>query len=165
MRRDGGTLGATGRGTDERCGSFGRVGISTGTLGKALGTASGGFISERREVIALLRQQPCPYLFSNSVAPSIVGPRIAVADLLESSTTLRDQLESNTRYSRGAIAEADVAMKPAQHPVVPIMIHDAVKAEPLAKRLLELGLYVIAFSHPEVGVSGRGARGLVDGDE
>ena len=145
-----GILGATGRGTHELCGIFGRVDLITGTLGKALGGASGGFTSGRKEVVSLLRQRSRPYLFSNSVAPNIVGASIAVLDLLEASTTLRDQLESNTRYFRGAIAEAGFAIKPGQHPIVPIMVHDAVKAESLAKRLLELGVYVIAFSHPVV---------------
>ena len=145
-----GVLGATGRGTHELRGVFGKIDLITGTLGKALGGASGGFTSGRKDVIALLRQRSRPYLFSNSVAPSIVGASIAVLDLLESSTELRNKLESNTHYFRKAIAAAGFDIKPGEHPIVPIMVYDAEKAERFATRLLELGVYVVAFSHPVV---------------
>ncbi|MHC9083996.1 glycine C-acetyltransferase [Luteimonas sp. RIT-PG2_3] len=145
-----GFLGKTGRGTHEHCGIYGKVDIITGTLGKALGGASGGFTSGKREVIELLRQRSRPYLFSNTVAPSIVGASIAVLDLLESSTALRDKLEDNTRYFRKAITEAGFEIKPGTHPIVPIMVFDAVKAQQLAARLLELGIYVVGFFFPVV---------------
>jgi glycine C-acetyltransferase len=145
-----GFMGKTGRGTHEHRGVFGKVDIITGTLGKALGGASGGFTSGRREVIELLRQRSRPYLFSNTVAPSIVGASIAVLDLLESSTALRDKLEANTRYFREAIALAGFEIKPGDHPIVPIMVFDAVVAQKLAARLLELGIYVVGFFFPVV---------------
>lgn len=145
-----GFLGATGRGTPEYRGVFGQIDIITGTLGKALGGASGGFTAARREVVELLRQRSRPYLFSNTVAPSIVGASIAVLDLLEGSTALRDKLEANTRYFRRAITEAGFEIKPGEHPIVPIMVHDAVKAQQLAARLLELGVYVVGFFYPVV---------------
>nr|WP_315237422.1 glycine C-acetyltransferase [uncultured Albidiferax sp.] len=145
-----GFIGATGRGTHEHRGVFGQVDIITGTLGKALGGASGGFTSARREVIDLLRQRSRPYLFSNTVAPSIVGASIAVLDLLEGSTTLRDMLADNTAYFRSAIAQAGFDIKPGDHPIVPIMVYDAVVAQQLAARLLELGVYVVGFFFPVV---------------
>jgi glycine C-acetyltransferase len=145
-----GFMGPTGRGTHEHRGVFGRVDIITGTLGKALGGASGGFTSGRREVIALLRQRSRPYLFSNTVAPVIVGASIAVLDLLEGSTALRDRLADNTRYFRAAIAAAGFDIKPGEHPIVPIMVQDAVRAQALSARLLELGVYVVAFFYPVV---------------
>ena len=145
-----GFMGKTGRGTHEHRGVFGKVDIITGTLGKALGGASGGFTSGRSEVIALLRQRSRPYLFSNTVAPSIVGASIAVLDILESSTALRDKLEDNTRYFRQAIADAGFEIKPGDHPIVPIMVFDAVVAQKLAARLLELGIYVVGFFFPVV---------------
>ncbi len=145
-----GFMGKTGRGTHEHRGVFGKVDIITGTLGKALGGASGGFTSGRREVIELLRQRSRPYLFSNTVAPSIVGASIAVLDLLEASTELRDKLEANTRYFRQAIAAAGFEIKPGDHPIVPIMVFDAVMAQKLAARLLELGIYVVGFFFPVV---------------
>ncbi len=145
-----GFMGATGRGTHEHRGVFGRVDIITGTLGKALGGASGGFTSARREVIDLLRQRSRPYLFSNTVAPSIVGASIAVLDLLEGSTALRDKLAHNTRYFRQAIARVGFDIKPGEHPIVPIMVYDAVRAQQLAARLLELGVYVVGFFFPVV---------------
>jgi len=145
-----GFLGRTGRGTHELRGVFGQVDIITGTLGKALGGASGGFTAARREVIELLRQRSRPYLFSNTVAPAIVGGSIAVLDLLESSTALRDKLEANTRWFRRAITEAGFAIKPGEHPIVPIMVHDAVKAQQLSARLLELGVYAVGFFYPVV---------------
>ncbi len=145
-----GFLGATGRGTHEYRGVHGKIDIITGTLGKALGGASGGFTSGRREVIELLRQRSRPYLFSNTVAPSIVGASIAVLDLLEASTALRDKLEDNTRWFRHAITEAGFDIKPGEHPIVPIMVYDAIKAQQLATRLLELGVYVVGFFFPVV---------------
>lgn len=145
-----GFMGARGRGTHEYRGIFGHVDIITGTLGKALGGASGGFTTGRREVIELLRQRSRPYLFSNTVAPSIVGASIAVLDLLEGSTTLRDTLEANTRYFRQAITAAGFDIKPGEHPIVPIMVYDARRAQQLAARLLELGVYVVGFFYPVV---------------
>ncbi|MDE1956881.1 MAG: aminotransferase class I/II-fold pyridoxal phosphate-dependent enzyme, partial [Betaproteobacteria bacterium] len=145
-----GFLGTRGRGTHELRGVFGRVDIITGTLGKALGGASGGFTSARAEVVALLRQRSRPYLFSNTVAPAIVGASIAVLDILEASTELRDRLEHNTRLFREGIGELGFDVKPGTHPIVPIMVHDAVKAQRLAARLLELGVYVVGFFYPVV---------------
>jgi glycine C-acetyltransferase len=145
-----GFMGATGRGTHEHRGVFGKIDILTGTLGKGLGGASGGFTSGRREVIELLRQRSRPYLFSNTVAPMIVGASIAVLDLLEQSTALRDTLADNTRYFREAIAQAGFSIKPGEHPIVPIMVFDAVLAQKLAARLLELGVYVVGFFFPVV---------------
>ena len=145
-----GFMGATGRGTHEHRGVFGKVDIITGTLGKALGGASGGFTSARREVVELLRQRSRPYLFSNTLAPPIVGASIAVLDLLESSTSLRDTLERNTAFFRGAITQAGFDIKPGDHPIVPIMVYDATVAQKLAARLLELGVYVVGFFFPVV---------------
>ena len=145
-----GFMGATGRGTHEHRGVFGKVDIITGTLGKALGGASGGFTSARREVVELLRQRSRPYLFSNTVAPSIVGASIAVLDLLEASTALRDKLADNTRYFRAAITAAGFGIRPGEHPIVPIMVHDAARAQQLAARLLELGVFVVGFFFPVV---------------
>ena len=145
-----GFMGATGRGTHEHRGVFGEIDILTGTLGKGLGGASGGFTSGRREVIELLRQRSRPYLFSNTVAPMIVGASIAVLDLLEQSTALRDTLADNTRYFREAIAQSGFSIKPGEHPIVPIMVFDAVLAQQLAARLLELGVYVVGFFFPVV---------------
>ena len=145
-----GFMGATGRGTHEHRGVFGRVDIITGTLGKALGGASGGFTAARREVVELLRQRSRPYLFSNTVAPPIVGASIAVLDLLESSTELRDRLAEHTRWFREAISAAGFEIKPGEHPIVPIMVHDAVKAQQLSQRLMELGVYAVGFFFPVV---------------
>ncbi len=145
-----GFMGARGRGTHEHRGVFGKVDIITGTLGKALGGASGGFTSARREVIELLRQRSRPYLFSNTVAPSIVGATIAVLDLLEGSTTLRDKLADNTRYFRSALTQLGFDIKPGEHAIVPIMVYDAGLAQQLAARLLELGIYVVGFFFPVV---------------
>ena len=145
-----GFMGATGRGTHEHRGVFGKVDIITGTLGKALGGASGGFTSARREVVELLRQRSRPYLFSNTLAPSIAGASIAVLDLLESSTALRDKLAANTAYFRSAIAAAGFDIKPGEHAIVPIMVYDAARAQQLAARLLELGVYVVGFFFPVV---------------
>ncbi|KAF1685095.1 glycine C-acetyltransferase [Pseudoxanthomonas broegbernensis] len=145
-----GVLGARGRGTHEHGGLFGQVDIITGTLGKALGGASGGFTSGRREVIELLRQRSRPYLFSNTVAPSIVAGSIAALDLLEASTGLRDRLERNTRWFRRAIAEAGFDIRPGEHPIVPILVQEAGLAQSLSARLLELGVYAVGFFHPVV---------------
>jgi glycine C-acetyltransferase len=145
-----GFLGRTGRGTHELRGVFGQIDIITGTFGKALGGASGGFTAGRREVIELLRQRSRPYLFSNTLAPVIAGASIAVLDLLEGSTQLRDKLEANTKYFRQAIAAAGFALKPGEHPIVPIMVYDAAKAQALAARMLELGVYVVGFFFPVV---------------
>ncbi len=145
-----GFLGARGRGTHELRGVFGRVDIITGTLGKALGGASGGFTSASADVVALLRQRSRPYLFSNTVAPAIVGASIAVLDILEASTELRDRLERNTRLFRAGIEQLGYAVKPGVHPIVPIMVFDAVQAQRLAQRLLELGVYVVGFFYPVV---------------
>ncbi len=145
-----GFLGARGRGTHEHRGVFGQVDIITGTLGKALGGASGGFTTGRKEVIELLRQRSRPYLFSNTLMPAIVGGSLAVLDLLEASTALRDKLADNTAWFRQAIAAAGFEIKPGEHPIVPIMIGDAVKAQQLSQRILELGLYAVGFFFPVV---------------
>ncbi|MGN6525427.1 MAG: glycine C-acetyltransferase [Burkholderiaceae bacterium] len=145
-----GFLGTRGRGTHEHHGVFGKIDIITGTLGKALGGASGGFTTGRREVIELLRQRSRPYLFSNTVMPAIVGGSLAVLDLLEASTELRDKLADNTAWFRQAITAAGFEIKPGEHPIVPIMIGDAVKAQALSQRILELGLYAVGFFYPVV---------------
>jgi glycine C-acetyltransferase len=149
-----GFMGRTGRGTHEHRGLLvdgrGKVDIITGTFGKALGGASGGFTAARKEVVELLRQRSRPYLFSNTLMPAIAGASIAVLDLLEASTALRDKLEDNTRYFRQAISAAGFEIRPGEHPIVPIMVHDAVKAQQLAARLLELGIYVVGFFFPVV---------------
>jgi glycine C-acetyltransferase len=145
-----GFMGRTGRGTHEHRGVFGKIDIITGTFGKALGGASGGFTAARKEVVELLRQRSRPYLFSNTLMPAIAGASIAVLDLLEASTELRDKLADNTAYFRRAITEAGFEIKPGEHPIVPIMVYDAVKAQQLAARLLELGVYVVGFFFPVV---------------
>lgn len=145
-----GFVGKTGRGTIEHRGVLGRVDIITGTLGKALGGASGGFTSGRKEIIEMLRQRSRPYLFSNTVAPSIVGASIAVFDLLSESTELRDKLEENTLFFRNKMTEAGFDLKPGTHPIVPIMLYDAPLAQKMANRLLEKGIYVIGFFFPVV---------------
>ncbi len=145
-----GFLGKTGRGVHELKGVMGRVDIITGTLGKALGGASGGFTSGRKEIIELLRQRSRPYLFSNTLAPSIAGASIAVFDLLSQTTTLRDTLEENTRYFRDKITAAGFDIKPGTHPIVPIMLYDAVVSQKMAEKLLEKGIYVIGFYYPVV---------------
>ena len=145
-----GFMGKRGRGTHEARGVFGKIDIITGTLGKALGGASGGFTSGRKEVVELLRQRSRPYLFSNTVAPAIVGGSIAVLDLLEASTELRDKLEQNTKFFRDGIVKLGYDIKPGDHPIVPIMVYDAEKAQKLADRLLELGVYVVGFFYPVV---------------
>jgi glycine C-acetyltransferase len=145
-----GFMGKTGRGTHEHRGVFGKIDIVTGTFGKALGGASGGFTAARREIVELLRQRSRPYLFSNTLMPAIAGATIAVLDLLEASTALRDKLEDNTRLFRRAITDAGFDVKPGEHPIVPIMVGDAVKAQQLAARMLELGVYVVGFFFPVV---------------
>lgn len=145
-----GFLGKTGRGTHEYHGVMGRIDIITGTLGKALGGASGGFTSGRKEVIDMLRQKSRPYLFSNTVAPSIVGASIAVLDMLTETTELRDKLEYNTKYFRSKMTAAGFDIKPGDHPIVPIMLYDAVLAQNFAARLLDEGIYVIGFFFPVV---------------
>lgn len=145
-----GFLGTTGRGAHEYRGVMGRVDIITGTLGKALGGASGGFTSGRKEIIEMLRQRSRPYLFSNTVAPSIVGASIAVLDMLTSATTLRDKLAYNTNYFRTKMTEAGFDIKPGEHPIVPIMLYDAVIAQNFAAQLLDEGVYVIGFFYPVV---------------
>ena len=145
-----GFMGKTGRGTHEHCGVMGRVDIITGTLGKALGGASGGFTSGRKEIIEMLRQRSRPYLFSNSLAPSITGASIAVLDMLSETTVLRDKLEYNTKYFRSKMTAAGFDIRPGQHPIVPIMLYDAVVAQNFAARLLGEGIYVIGFFYPVV---------------
>ena len=145
-----GFLGKTGRGTHEYRNVMGRVDIITGTLGKALGGANGGFTSGRKEIIEMLRQRSRPYLFSNSLAPSIVGASIAILEMLEKNTLLRDKLEENTRYFRKGMTDAGFDIKPGEHPIVPIMLYDAVIAQEFAARLLEEGIYVIGFFFPVV---------------
>lgn len=145
-----GFLGKTGRGTHEYRGVIGRIDIITGTLGKALGGASGGFTSGKKEIIEMLRQKSRPYLFSNTVAPSIVGASIAVLKMLEESTVLRDKLENNTKYFRNKMTEAGFDIKPGDHPIVPIMLYDAALAQTFAAKLLEEGIYVIGFFFPVV---------------
>jgi glycine C-acetyltransferase len=145
-----GFMGASGRGTHEHRGVFGKVDVITGTFGKALGGASGGFTAARKEVVELLRQRSRPYLFSNTLMPAIAGASIAVLDLLEASTALRDKLADNTAWFRRAITEAGFDIKPGEHPIVPIMVYDAARAQQLAARLLELGVYVVGFFFPVV---------------
>ncbi|HNP23079.1 MAG TPA: glycine C-acetyltransferase [Panacibacter sp.] len=145
-----GFLGKTGRGTHEYRGVMGRIDIITGTLGKALGGASGGFTSGRKEIIEMLRQRSRPYLFSNTVAPSIVGASIAVLDMLTEKTELRDKLEYNTKYFRSKMTTAGFDIKPGDHPIVPIMLYDAVVAQDFAAALLKEGVYVIGFFFPVV---------------
>ena len=145
-----GFLGKTGRGTHEYRGVMGRIDIITGTLGKALGGASGGFTSGKKEVIELLRQRSRPYLFSNTLAPSIVGASIAVLDMLTETTELRDKLAYNTEYFRTKMTEAGFDIKPGDHPIVPIMLYDATVAQAFAAELLNEGIYVIGFFFPVV---------------
>jgi glycine C-acetyltransferase len=145
-----GFLGATGRGSIEHRDVMGRVDIITSTLGKALGGASGGFTSGRAGIVEMLRQRSRPYLFSNTVAPAIVGAAIRVFDILSESTELRDKLEDNTRYFREQMTAAGFDITPGVHPIVPIMLGEASLAVGMADRLLEKGIYVIGFSYPVV---------------
>ncbi|CAN5557780.1 glycine C-acetyltransferase [soil metagenome] len=145
-----GFIGKTGRGTPEYCGVQGRIDILTGTLGKALGGASGGYTSGRKEIIALLRQRSRPYLFSNTVAPPIVAASLRALELLSSSTELRDKLEENTKYFRAALTDRGLTIKPGTHPIVQIMLGDAALSQKFAARMLEKGVYVIGFFYPVV---------------
>ena len=145
-----GFVGKTGRGTHEHRNVMGKIDIITGTLGKALGGASGGFTSGKKEIIELLRQRSRPYLFSNTLAPSITGTSIAVLDLLSETTELRDQLEQNTNYFRSEMTKAGFDIKPGEHAIVPIMLYDAKLAQDFARELLEEGIYVIGFFFPVV---------------
>jgi glycine C-acetyltransferase len=145
-----GFLGKTGRGTHEYRGVMGRIDIITGTLGKALGGASGGFTSGRRQIVDLLRQRSRPYLFSNTIAPPVVAASLKALELLSASTELRDKLEENTKFFRAALTERGLTIKPGVHPIVPIMIGDAAKSQKFAGRMLEKGVYVIGFFYPVV---------------
>jgi glycine C-acetyltransferase len=166
-----GFLGKTGRGTHEYRGVFGKIDIITGTLGKALGGASGGFTSAKAEVVALLRQRSRPYLFSNTVAPFIVGASLKVLDLLETDTCLRDNLEESTRIFRAGLVARGFDLKPGSHPIIPVMVYDAEMSQHLARRLLELGVYVTGFFYPvvpkgeariRVQISAQNTRGQLD---
>ena len=145
-----GFLGKTGRGTHEYRGVMGRIDIITGTLGKALGGASGGFTSGRKEIVDLLRQRSRPYLFSNTIAPPVVAASLKALELLSASTELRDKLEENTKFFRAALTERGLTIKPGVHPIVPIMIGDAAKSQKFAARMLDKGVYVIGFFYPVV---------------
>lgn len=145
-----GFMGKTGRGTHEHHQVMGKIDIITGTLGKALGGASGGFTSGRKEIIDMLRQRSRPYLFSNTLAPSITGASIAVLDLLSETTELRDKLETNTQYFRTKMTEAGFDIRPGVHPIVPVMLYDAKLSQDFAARMLQEGIYVIGFYYPVV---------------
>lgn len=145
-----GFMGASGRGVHELCGVMDRVDVITGTLGKALGGASGGFTSGRKEMVDMLRQKSRPYLFSNTLAPAVVGASIAALDMISRTTHLRDRLEENTQHFRNKISEAGFDIKPGTHPIVPIMLYDAPLAQKMAARLLDEGIYVIGFFYPVV---------------
>ena len=145
-----GFVGRTGRGTHEQCDAMGRVDIITGTFGKALGGASGGFTAAKKEIVAILRQRSRPYLFSNTLAPSITGATIKVLDLLSSTTKLRDKLEDNTNFFRKAMKEAGFDILPGTHPIVPIMLYNAKLSQQFAEHLLHEGIYVIGFYFPVV---------------
>ena len=145
-----GFMGRQGRGTHEYHDVLGRIDVITGTLGKALGGASGGYTSGRKEIVELLRQRSRPYLFSNSVAPPIVGASIKAIELLTESTELRDKLEANTKYFRNAMTTAGFDILPGEHPIVPVMLGDAALATKFADAMLERGVYVIGFSYPVV---------------
>jgi len=145
-----GFIGKTGRGTHEHFDVMKRIDIITGTLGKALGGASGGFTSGRKEIVEMLRQRSRPYLFSNTLAPSIAGASVAVLDMLSETTTLRDKLEYNTKYFREKMTEAGFDIKPGFHPIVPVMLYDAKVAQEFAAKMLEEGIYVIGFFYPVV---------------
>src|SRR6201993_4062550 len=145
-----GFMGKTGRGTHEHHNVMGKIDIITGTMGKALGGASGGFTSGKKEIIDMLRQRSRPYLFSNTLAPSITGASIAVLNLLSETTELRDKLERNTKYFRGKMTQAGFDIKPGEHPIVPIMLYDAKLSQEFAAKMLEEGIYVIGFYYPVV---------------
>jgi glycine C-acetyltransferase len=143
-------MGKTGRGIHEYCGVMDRVDIITGTFGKALGGASGGYTSARKEIVDMLRQRSRPYLFSNSVAPAICAASIKVLDMLSSSTTLRDRLHKNTKYFRQGMKDAGFAIAPGDHPIVPVMLGEAKLAQKMSQKLLERGIYAIGFFFPVV---------------
>ena len=145
-----GFMGETGRGTHEHCGVMGRVDIITGTFGKAMGGASGGFTAARQPIVDLLRQRSRPYLFSNTLAPAICAATLKVVDLLEASTNLRDRVHENARYFRAGMEKVGFELLPGEHPIVPVMFYDAHKAAEAAARMLDYGVYVIAFSFPVV---------------
>jgi glycine C-acetyltransferase len=145
-----GFMGATGRGTPEHCGVAGRVDILTGTLGKALGGGTGGYVAARREIVDWLRQRSRPYLFSNSIPPVVAVASLAVLELLESTPQLRTQLFDNTRWFRAGLAGAGFELKPGEHPIIPVMLGDAALAGRVADALLARGVYVIGFSYPVV---------------
>jgi glycine C-acetyltransferase len=145
-----GFMGRTGRGTPEHCGVSGRIDLLTGTLGKALGGASGGYASGRREIIELLRQRSRPYLFSNTLAPAIAGASLKVLEMLSSSSALRDKLEANTRTFRSEMQHSGFKIIPGSHPIVPIMLGDARVAAQFAEAMLARGVYVVGFSYPVV---------------
>jgi glycine C-acetyltransferase len=145
-----GFIGSRGRGSHELRGVIGRIDILTGTLGKALGGASGGFVAARKEIVAWLRQRSRPYLFSNSIAPAVAAASIAVLDLLESSSQLRDRLHANARYFRERMQALGFDLIPGEHPIVPVMLGDAPLAVRLAERMQAEGVYVVAFSFPVV---------------
>jgi glycine C-acetyltransferase len=145
-----GFMGRTGRGTHEHCGVMGRVDIISGTLGKALGGASGGYLSGKKEIIDLLRQRSRPYLFSNTLAPVIAAASITTLDLITRSTALRDKLEASTRYFRAGLTKAGLTLRPGTHPIVPVMLGDAALSQKFAARMLEKGVYVIGFFYPVV---------------
>jgi len=145
-----GVLGRTGRGTPEHCGVAGRIDLISGTLGKALGGASGGYVSGRREIIELLRQRSRPYLFSNTLAPVIAAASVAALDLISRSTELRDRLEASTLFFRQGLQAAGLRIQPGTHPIVPVMLGEAILAQTFASRMLERGVYVVGFFHPVV---------------
>ena len=145
-----GFMGKTGRGTHEHCGVMGRVDIISGTLGKALGGASGGYIAARREIVELLRQRSRPYLFSNTLAPVITAASLATLELITRSTELRDRLESNTAFFRAGLTAAGLALRPGSHPIVPVMLGDAALSQKFAALMLERGVYVVGFFYPVV---------------
>lgn len=145
-----GFLGERGRGTHEHCGCLGRVDIITGTLGKALGGASGGFTAARREIVALLRQRSRPYLFSNTVAPPVVAGALRALELIDESPALRDRLSENSRHFRAGLEAAGFELLPGEHPIIPVMLHDAERAARYAQHIREQGVYVVAFSYPVV---------------
>jgi glycine C-acetyltransferase len=145
-----GFIGKTGRGTPEHCGVMGRVDIITGTLGKALGGASGGYTSGRKEIVDLLRQRSRPYLFSNTLAPAIAGASLRVLEVLSESTALRDKLEANTKFFRAGVEKLSLTVLPGTHPICPVMLGDAALAGKFANAMLDKGVYVIGFSYPVV---------------
>lgn len=145
-----GFMGRTGRGTHEHCGVMDRVDVFTGTLGKALGGASGGYTSGRRDIIALLRQRSRPYLFSNTISPAIAAASLKCLEMLTASTALRDKLEANTKFFRDGLTKAGLTLRPGTHPIVPVMLGDAALAQKVAAQMLEKGVYVIGFFYPVV---------------